>query len=88
MSPEELAKALAQPGLRLPGDRAYRLRHRVDGCQLVTANAGRVAVAVRGLDQQGAGVNVTSLGDGTDAAFWTGGMFGWHHAEIGHEVRC
>jgi hypothetical protein len=72
--------------LRLPGDRAHRIGHGVNGLQLVAGEAGGKAVAVRSLDQQGAGVNVTGLGDGTDAALRAGGMFGWHHAKIGHEV--
>ena len=50
--------ALAQPGLRLPGDLAHRLRHGVNGSELAASDACREAVAVGGLDQQGAGVNV------------------------------
>jgi hypothetical protein len=34
-------------------------RHRVDGAQLVTSDAGGEAVAVRSLDRQGACVNVS-----------------------------
>ena len=53
--------ALAQPGLRLPGDLAHRLRHGVNGGQLVTRDAGRETIAVCRLDQQGAGVNIAAL---------------------------
>ena len=28
------------------------------------------------------------LGDGADMAFAASGMFGWHQAEVGHEVGC
>src|SRR5271165_5499770 len=78
--------ALAQPGLRLPGDLAYRLWHGVNGGQLVTGDAGRETVAVCSLDQQGTSVNIARLGDGADAALGAGGMFRWHQADIGHEV--
>ena len=68
--------ALAQPGLRLPGNRAHCLWHRVHGGQFVAGDARREAVAVGRLDQQGAGVNVAGLGDGADAALRAGGLFG------------
>src|SRR5271166_935139 len=84
----EVTIALAQSGLRLPGDRAHRLWHCADGWQLVASDAGRETVAVCGLDQQGSSVNVAGLGDGADAALRAGGMFRWHQAEIGHEVGC
>jgi hypothetical protein len=48
----ETRRLRAQPGLRLPGDRAYHLGHPVDGCQLVAGDAGREAVAMSGLYQQ------------------------------------
>ena len=83
-----LSIALAQPGLRLPGDLANCLRYCVDGGQLVAGDAGREAVAVRSLDQEGAGVNVTGLGNGANAALPAGGMFRWHQTEVGHEVGC
>ena len=65
-----VAIALAQPGLRLPGDLAHRIWHRFDGRQLVPRDAGRKSVAVRCLDQQGAGMNVAGLGDGANAPRW------------------
>ena len=81
--------APAQPGLCLPGNLAHGFWHFVNGRQLAPGDTRRQAVAVRGLDQQGPGVDVTRLGDGADTALWPGGMFGWHQAEIGHEVgRC
>jgi hypothetical protein len=61
--------------LRLPGDRAHRLRHDVNASQLAARDAGWETVAVRGLDQQGAGMNITALGDAADAALGAGGMF-------------
>ena len=78
-----LSIALAQPGLRPPGDLAHSLWHGIDRGQLVAGDAGREAVAVRSLDQEGAGVTVTGLGDGADAALAAGGVLGRHQAETG-----
>ncbi len=90
-----LPVTLAQPGLRLPGDRAYRIGHCVDGLQLTTGDAGRETVAVSPLDQQGPGMDVAgprvkrpraSLGDGTDTPALARRMLRRHQAEIGHKV--
>ena len=62
--------ALAQAGLCLPGDRAHGLRHGGNGGQLAARDAGRETVAVCGLDQQGPGMNITTLGDGAGTALW------------------
>jgi hypothetical protein len=43
---------------------------------------------VCGLDQQGAGMNITALGDAAHTASGTGGMFRRHQTKLGHEVGC
>jgi hypothetical protein len=62
---------LAQPDLRLPGDRPHCFGDRVDGGQPIARNAVREAVAVetakpRGFDQQGSSINVTGLGESAE----------------------
>ena len=64
--PRELVRGVKGNRVRL--DLAHALWYSVDGGQLVAGDAGREAVAVGSLDQQGAGMNVTRLGDGSDAA--------------------
>ena len=66
---------LAQPGLRFPGNLAHRIRYCLHSIQFVAGDAGWKAVTVRRLDQQGSGVDVASLGDGTNAATLAGGVF-------------
>ena len=77
--------ALAQPGLRLPGNfMAPRLRPRRTGGdsgpeQNVAEEPANGALC--SLDEQGPDVDVAGLGDGTDAALRAGGMLGWHQTE-------
>ena len=68
----------APPELRFPSNRAHRFRHNLYGRQLVTGDAGRKAVTMGGLDEQGAGVNVASFGNGAHAALRAGGVFRGH----------
>jgi hypothetical protein len=80
---------LAQPSLCPPGNLAHRLAHGVNGGRLMAGDAGREPVAVRSLDQQGAGVNIAGLCDGTP--IWRSRPVecsAWHQAEVGHEVGC
>ena len=57
-SRHHLAIALAQSGLCLPRNLPHSIGHRFDGLQLAPRDARRKAVAVRCLDQHGAGVDV------------------------------
>ena len=82
---DHLSIAPAQPGLRLPGDLAHRLRHSLDRRQFRARDPGGETVAPGGLDQNRARVDIAAFGDAALTPLRTRRMFRRHPAEIGDE---
>src|SRR5215470_15088723 len=82
--PEQRSVTLIEAGLRLPGNLANRLRHRLDLDVFVFAQPRRKLITPGTLDQHASHPPIAGLGDRTTLDLVTGGVLGRHDPDIGH----
>src|SRR6516225_6513486 len=84
--PEQRSVTLIEAGLRLPGNLANRLRHRLDLDLFVFAQPRRKLITPGTLDQHASHPPIAGLGDRTTLDLVTGGVLGRHDPDIGHQL--
>src|SRR5215470_7118639 len=84
--PEQRSVTLIEAGLRLPGNLANRLRHRLDLDLFVFAQPRRKLITPGTLDQHASHPPIAGLGDRTTLDLVAGGVLACHDPDIGHQL--